>query len=446
MKILLIQPPIEDFYTTPIRLYPLGLLYAAATLRQLGVDFDILDCLTPPKKRQLPIPAEFSYLEEPFKNNPLLFNGYYRFGLTDNQILDRIIKSRPDMIGISSQFSAYFSSVQRLAEFIKSEIDIPIFIGGNHATAFAAEIKKKTSAIDEVLVGPAEEALPHYLHQLHGSQIPANVIDWKKLRPAHEALKSDQYRMGRTRSISLVASRGCPYKCEFCSVHNMFGRRMDYRLIDDIIAEMQQNYVDKDVRIFNFEDDNISANRPWFADFLQRIIADPIMKDIELAALNGLCYPTLDEGLLQLMRRAGFRRLHLSWVTRSEELRRSLKRPIGDHNLEQIVANAHKLDFFITVHIIIGLPGQSYEEAKSSIDYLLHLDVLVGPSVFYIPAASALYEKLHLPDKVRSNWNFYRSSAFAVETEELDRTQLLQLFSYTRRQNLIRREKHGRKV
>lgn len=446
MKVLLIQPPIEDFYTTPIRLYPLGLLYAAATLRQLGVDVDLLDCLAPAKKRQLAIPNEFSYLEHPFKNNPLLFKGYYRFGLTDEQIMDRIQKAQPDMIGISSQFSAYFSSVQRLAELIKREIDIPIFIGGNHATAFAAEIIKRTSAIDKVLVGPAEETLPSFLHQRYGSQFPADVIDWKHLRPAHDTLVSGHYRMGRKKYISLVASRGCPYKCEFCSVHNMFGRRMDYRLIDDIIAEMRQNYIDKDVRIFNFEDDNISANKTWFAAFLQGVIDDPVLTDIELTALNGLCYPTLDKNLLHLMHRAGFRQLHLSYVTRSEKLRRTLRRPADDNNLEQIVADAQKMNFFITVYVIIGLPGQSYAEVKSSIDYLLKLNVLVGPSVFYIPAASALYAKLRLPENVRNNWNFYRSSAFAVETRELDRAQLLQLFSYARRQNLIRKEKSGRKA
>lgn len=446
MKILLIQPPLEDFYTTPIRLYPLGLLYTATTLRQLGVDVDLIDCLAPPKKRKHVIPAEFSYLEAPFKNDPFLFKGYYRFGLTDEQIMARIKKAQPDMIGISSQFSAYFSSVQRLAELIKSEFDIRIFIGGNHATAFVEEITKRTRAIDDVLAGPAEVALPMFFHQLDGSRFSAKAIDWKHLRPAHDALDSDLYRMGRKKYISLVAGRGCPYKCEFCSVHNMFGRRMDYRPIDDVIAEMHQNYIDKDVRIFNFEDDNLSASSTWFAGFLQRIIDDPVLTDIELTALNGLCYPTLNQDLLQLMRRAGFRRLHLSWVTRSKELRRSLKRPIGDHNLEQIVANAHKLDFFITVHIIIGLPGQSYEEAKNSIDYLLNLDVLVGPSVFYIPAASAIYEKLHLPANVRDNWNFYRSSAFAVETREINRAQLLHLFSYARRQNLTRKEKSGRKA
>ncbi len=414
MKILLIQPPIEDFYTTPVRLYPLGLLYAAATLQKLGCDVEILDCLTPPKKRQLAIPADFSYLEKHFRNNPYLFKGYYRYGLSDRQIMERIDAAQPDMIGISSQFTAYFQSVQKLAEMIKANADIPIFIGGNHAAAFGEEIQKRTPAIDDVLVGPAETALPRHFNRGDASRFSGAPIDWKSMQPAHELLPPPDYRMGKKNYISMIASRGCPYKCEFCSVHNMFGRRMDYRDIDDVLDEMRRNYLDKEARIFNFEDDNISVNKKWFEHFLQRVIADSTLKDIELTAMNGLCYPTLDDRLLQLMHRAGFRRLDLSFVTRDQALRRRFKRPGRDDDLERIVRTAHRLGFFITVYIIIGLPGQSYDEVKESIDVLLDMNVLVGPSVFYIPPASSLYDKLELPEHVRCNWNLYRSSAFAV--------------------------------
>ncbi|RPH88901.1 MAG: hypothetical protein EHM72_21050, partial [Calditrichaeota bacterium] len=73
MKILLIQPPLEDFYTTPIRLYPLGLLYVSATLRKLGHEVEVLDCLQPLRKKQLPVPSAFKYLENYFAGNPYLF-------------------------------------------------------------------------------------------------------------------------------------------------------------------------------------------------------------------------------------------------------------------------------------------------------------------------------------------------------------------------------------
>lgn len=436
MKVLLIQPPIEDFYTTPIRLYPLGLLYAATTLRKLGCEVELLDCLDPPHKKQLPFPHSFNYLKPLFENNPYLFRAYYRFGISDEQIMEKISLVRPDLIGISSQFTAYFSSVARLAALIKSEFDTPIFIGGNHATAFNKEILQRTSAIDDVLSGPAETALPEFWEKRFGGDF--SPLDWKSLQPAHDLTAPAAYVIGRKPYVSLIASRGCPYACEFCSVHAMFGRTMDYRLIDDVIKEMRWNFQEKGVRIFNFEDDNLSFDRRWFKTFLQHVIDEPLLKGVELTAMNGICYPTLNPELLELMWAAGFRRLNLSFVTQDADLRRSLQRPTAG-SFSALVASAQKLGFFITAYVIMGLPEQTYDEVRQTIDYLLDLGVLVGPSVFYIPPASEMFEKLEISEEVRAAWEMYRSSAFAVETRHLKREQLVELFSYARAENMRRR-------
>lgn len=436
MHILLIQPPIEDFYSTPIRFYPLGLLYTARVLQRLGHDVSLLDALTPPKKRQLAIPTEFEYLKEPFKNNPFLFKGYYRFGWSNEDILQRIADVSPDLIGISSAFTAYFESVAQLSKVIKSHYNIPIFIGGHHATVFAKEIRQRVPEIDDVLCGPAESALVHYPRVASGEN---NFIDWKYLQPAHELLETNAYNIGKRNYISLIASRGCPYTCEFCSVHVMFGRHIEYRTIDSILEEMRWNYEHHEVRIFNFEDDNLTFRRQWFQLLLQRIINDPLLKDIELTAMNGLCYPTLDEETLHLMHQAGFRQLNLSYVTHDQTLRRQWNRPEQRGALETLVKVAQNLGMFVTVYVIIGLPEQTFDEIKSTIDYLLNLGVLVGPSMFYIPPGSDLYGRLNLPNHVVQQWNLYRSSAFAVETPQLTRDQMIELFAYTREQNLLRK-------
>jgi radical SAM superfamily enzyme YgiQ (UPF0313 family) len=158
--------------------------------------------------------------------------------------------------------------------------------------------------------------------------------------------------------------------------------------------------------------------------------------------MNGLCYPTLDEEILLAMRRAGFRELNLSLVSRDPALQKSFSRPYlsdSSDKLNNLIRAAQKLSFFITVYIIIGLPGQTFAEVKDSMDYLLGLGVLVGPSVFYLSPGSRLYEKMDIAAKIKDDWNLYRSSAFAVETDKLSRRDLLSLFSYVREKNLERR-------
>jgi len=440
MRVLLIQPPLEDFYTTAIRLYPLGLVYAAAVLRKLGVTVQILDCLNPLKKHPLPLPADFHYLVPFLERDPLLFKRYYRFGISDAAILRRIEDFAPDLIGIASQFTAYFSSVEKLAALIRSHSNVPVFIGGNHATVFADQIRQRAPQIDAVLAGPAESSLPAFItSRLTGRATRPEPLDWKTLEPAHDLLPEGAYRMGRKNYVSITAGRGCPYGCDFCSVRAMFGRGIEYRTVAAVVREMEWNYLNRGVRIFNFEDDNLSFDKEWFRQLLSAVIDHPVLKEIELTAMNGMCFPTLDSSLLMRMRRAGFSRLNLSFVTRDAGLQQRYHRPMPHDDFRSIITAARELDFMITVYVIIGLPGQTYAEIRESIDYLLGLKVLVGPSPFYLPPGSALFSTLNVPDSIRLNWNLYRSTAFAVETDHLDRGQLIELFSYTRRKNLENR-------
>ena len=444
-RILLIQPPIEDFYTTSIRLYPLGLLYAARVLETMGCTVGVLDCLTPLRKKRIPVPQCFHYLYPFINDNSFPFRNYFRFGVSEDTIVEAIRAFQPDMVGISAQFTAYFETAERLAALIKRNFRVPIFVGGNHATAFSEAIKQRTNAIDFVLPGQAESCLPSFFrtHYPHSPASP-DALDWTDIEPAHHLVPGNQYMMGRKHYVSLMASRGCPYACDFCNAHMMWGKEIRYRTIDAVIREMRWNYINKMVRIFNFEDDNLSYRRIWFSDFLQAVMGDPVLKGIELTAMNGMCYPTLDEEILMSMKRSGFARLNLSYVTQNAALRQRYHRPGHGNTIEKIIATATSLGFFITVYLVIGLPGQSFEETKGTIDYLLGLNVLVGPSVFYMPPGSPLYEHLDLPPETAKEWNLYRSSAFAVETRELSRAKLIELFAYTRERNLGNRRTRRR--
>ncbi len=434
MRVLLIQPPLEDFYTTPIRLYPLGLLYAASVFREAGWEVGILDCLSPLRKRRLQVPAEFGYLE-PYLQNPFFFRAYYRFGIPEDEIVAGVRSFAPDLIGVSSQFTAYYKSVEELVRQIKKNYETPVVVGGNHSTIFASEIRRRTPEIDSVLEGPAETALPEYLAE-RGLAKEATDVDWKLLRPAHNLLPTGTYKIGRKEYVSMIASRGCPCECDFCAVERMFGRQIEYRRPESLIEEMRWNYSRRGVRVFNFEDDNISFDRGWFLDFLNVVAGDSLLKDVELTAMNGVCYPTLDPGVLEAMKRAGFRRLNLSFVSRSPELRNGHGRPLDSRDFDGLVREAQSLGFLVTVYVILGLPGQTYDEAKDTIAYLLGLGVLVGPSVYYLSPGSLLFEKAEVSAEVKGNWNFYRSSAFAGETRLLSRAQLLELFLYARERNL----------
>jgi hypothetical protein len=114
-NILLIQPPIRDFYLTAKRTIPYGLASIAAGLIEAGFSVQILDALATPKSRVVDLPQEMSYLR-PFYGRPdqspfALFHNFKHFGYSFDTIGQRVKNAQPFLVGISSLFSARFWSV-----------------------------------------------------------------------------------------------------------------------------------------------------------------------------------------------------------------------------------------------------------------------------------------------------------------------------------------------
>ncbi|RPJ01092.1 MAG: hypothetical protein EHM36_13845, partial [Deltaproteobacteria bacterium] len=163
MKILLIQPPIRDFYQTAIRTQPIGLAYLAASLRRHGHEVEILDCQTG-KKRPIPVPPELSYLRDfypfhdrsPFK----LYSGFYHFGMRGNEIQREIDASKADLFGISSAFTPYHGEALEVARLIKEWDPKKIVVmGGSHVSADPGGVLK-SPYVDYVVLGEGERRFP----------------------------------------------------------------------------------------------------------------------------------------------------------------------------------------------------------------------------------------------------------------------------------------------
>lgn len=117
MRVLLIQPPIEDYYTTSIRNYPFGLLFIASSIKDL-CDVEIIDLRTGKREQKTP----FKGLEQIYtkRYSPFgLFSRYHRFGYGAEKIREIIIARKPDLVGISNLFSTYYEEALEVAKIVK---------------------------------------------------------------------------------------------------------------------------------------------------------------------------------------------------------------------------------------------------------------------------------------------------------------------------------------
>ncbi len=286
MKILLIQPPIQDFYRTSIRTQPIGLAYLAASLRTYGHQIEILDCQTE-KKKSIPIPGELSYLKDfypfddrsPFK----LFSGYYHFGLGWDEIREKIGDSKADVFGISSSFTPYHEQALEIARIVKERDSRKIVVmGGSHVSGDPAGVLE-SPVVDYVILGEGEIRFSHLLKEVERRGERIGEIDGVGYRkdgsivinplktfiqnlddlphPARELLDLDRYRMKKGRSTMIITSRGCPHGCAYCSGHLVMGGFFRSRSPEAIVQEMVECHEQYGIKSFDIEDDNFTYDR-----------------------------------------------------------------------------------------------------------------------------------------------------------------------------------------
>ena len=464
MKILLIQPPIQDFYQTSIRTQPIGLAYLAASLKNHGHDVEILDCQTE-KKKSIPIPAELSYVKDfypfddrsPFK----LYTGYYHFGMSYEEIKQRINGSRADVFGISSSFTPYHGEALGIARIIKQWDERKIVVmGGAHVSCDPKGVLQ-TPFVDYAVLGEGEVRFPQLLEQIKKGKVKNNVdidgIGYRKdgeiqinplqnfnrdldslPHPARELLDLDRYPMRKKRSTMIITSRGCPHGCAYCSAHLVMGTSFRTRTPEAILKEMKECQKQYGIQIFDIEDDNFTFDQERAKRLISLIIENLGGEKIELSAMNGVSFASLDEELLKLMKRAGFKTINLSYVSGDPSTRERMGRPKTKTEFDKILEEAEQVRLNVIAYAILGMPGQTIEEMVDTLIYLMGKKVLIGPSVYYPTPGTPLFERCKKAGILPPHLVQWRSSAFPIETKEFNRVDLLTLFHLARVINFIK--------
>ncbi len=448
MKVLLIQPPIEDYYITEIRTYPLGLLYLASYLKQNGYEVRVLDGLNPLTRKTISIPKDFHYLKSIYSEKEVgpikLYGAYYRFGLSNEEIVEQVVTFNPDIIGITSNFTAYFETLASLCSDIKLALPhSKIILGGYHANVFKEKILQDFKQIDYISTGPNEAS---FLKSLNLN--PTKDVCFSELIPDRSFILANNYKMHKQNFTFITATRGCSQNCSFCTVKTMHGSVFHQRPVEKVIEEMLDAYTNYNIRVFDFEDDNLSLNRNWFMNLLDKIIITFTNNDLCLYAMNGIAVNNLDEEVLLKMKNAGFKSLNISLVSAQDETKKKLLRPFFNDQFEKTLAIANKLEFDATVYLILGLPKQRKEEIESSLHYLSKFDVLIAPSIYYPPPGVSGIDESFFNFTTVASWKFARSTSFSIETDLIKRSDLVYYFQYIRLLNFIQllRNKHNTEI
>ena len=457
--IILIQPPVEDYYFTFKRSIPYGLACIAAALEKHGFSVEIIDSLAVNKSKRVNPPKEFSYLEKYYGRNDVspfsLFHYFRHYGYSFEHIGKLVRDKNPFLIGISSLFTPYGNEALRTAAAVKKFLPkCRIVMGGHHPTVLYKKVMA-SKHVDFLLRGEGEVSMPVLADALKNrtelEKVPGIVfrkedgslyIDkpvWIKdftlyPLPDMDLVNYKFYKRKNKGCTTVVTARGCPMKCTYCSVGaSSVCAEFRTRSVKSVMDELKPQMAKYDIGFIDFEDENLTLNRHWFLSLIKEF--EKVFKGhkIELRAMNGLFPPSLDETIIAAMKKAGFKALNLSLGSTSKSQLKAFKRPDIRKAFEKALVLAEKYAIKTVSYIIAGAPGQTACQSVKDLLFLAERRTLAGLSIFYPAPGSLDYNVCKEKGLLPEHYSLMRSTAFPISdtTSELEASTLLRLARIT---------------
>jgi len=206
--------------------------------------------------------------------------------IADRETLPRYIRRyQPDLVGVSCVTATYPVAREILIDLAQNYPGLPTIIGGHHATFMYREVLAETG-VSYVCRGEGEEVFPALLAALEKGErypeIPGIVFlkDGRYHNDGHIAILDDLSRLPRISmdlvapefsfTPKLVSSRGCPFRCSFCSISSFYGGKYRQRPVETVISELEE-FVSWGYKDFWFHDDNLTADIRWVNEFCRQL-------------------------------------------------------------------------------------------------------------------------------------------------------------------------------
>jgi radical SAM superfamily enzyme YgiQ (UPF0313 family) len=389
MKILLINPPaniIESRSEIKMCCPPLGLGYIAAVLEKEGHTVEIFDALTGK-----------GYLNET-KVRP----GFIRYGLAQNEIEEKVRVCGPDIVGISAVHSNRIYEVRETTMAVKNvSREIITIVGGAFASMNSRECLDDHNC-DYIVLGEGEATIVELINSIKNKKNVQDVkgIGFRENRqimctprreviknldnipwPAYHLFDFEEYfniempgaRYGKKRYSLFCGSRGCPHSCHYCAKPLLIGEGYRARSIQDMICEIKHLIKVYNIDEFRFVDYHAMADIRRWKEFCQQVIDQGIK--CEFTDPHGLAVRALDDDVMELMRKAGFKHLYVSIESADQKYLDTLKKGVDLIKVNRIMKKARELGFATTGYFVIGIPGQSWVEIEKTVEYAKSLEL-----------------------------------------------------------------------
>jgi len=344
-RLFLINPPTDETVRTPL----LSFLYLASALRRAGHEVALLDASAPfaPKEHA--------------------------------RIVEQTLAFGPTLVGIHCK-TLYAQDAYALARAF-SGCGVPLVCGGPHPTVVPLE--PLAHGFDYSLRGEGEETLVELCDALDGKRDLSGVrsLAWRGGLNASRGFLLDLDGLaspldaldlfdpawygarGPVGPAGLLASRGCPAACTFCS-NNVTGRRFRYRGAAAIAQEIASLRERTGASAFSFFDDSFAVGRRRMLELCEALA--PLRVYWTCTA-----HPAhLDRDILERMKAAGCTGVDIGMESADPEMLLRIGKGVTVARVLEVLGDARDIDLHCMVNLMFGWPDETLDELRATVEFI----------------------------------------------------------------------------
>jgi len=421
VNVTLIRPPAYSAGLMGAQLVPfLGIAYIGAAVRKGGHKVDIVDMCA-----------------EDIDRTEVVRGRYVSYGMPFVRLKERLKPS--EVVAFTCGFSQDWVFNRALIKYVRKIFPESVFVaGGEHITALPEYSLDDCPELDICVLGEGEDVFIRLLEALEKksdkAQIPSLVyraeqgsnyhhtpravrikdIDkiplpaWDLIPIENYLSRKVNYHIRRGRTIPMLATRGCPYSCSFCSNVKMWGVPWIMRNPTLVAGEMEYYFRHYGVNNFVFSDLTAVVTKKGIIDLCTEILKRKIDITWQLPTLRT---ERVDHSVLKLMYKAGCRELDFAVESGSQKVLKSVNKRNNPEKIVSLIRKGLDIGMNLSINIILGLPEENFKDFLKSYFLVMKLaltglqEVNAFPFIPY--PGSKLFEEFLKEGKIKLGDDYF---------------------------------------
>lgn len=370
--------------------------------------------------------------------------------ITVDKLLKYIEANKPKLIGFTAVTTIVKAAAQIASLIKKRHPEIPVCLGGIHATMAPKETLWEFPSFDFVVRGEGENVILKILNCLSGGKRDFSEIEGVVTRdkddkgfciiddidslpfPSWEDFDLFRYPgvdMHRTtRELPIITARGCPFDCCFCCRPPGY-KKVRYRAVQSVIDEIIRNIKVFKAQATFFVDETLTMNKQFISEICRRILNEGLNKKMRWSCSTRV--DTADYELFKLMKKAGCYDIFFGFESGDDEILKLAGKRITTAQMESAVSLTKKAGIAAHGCFILGLPGETEKTIEKAWKLAKKLDLRGVSFPIAVPFPGTRLRKMAEKGEygmriISNNWDDYgKQYPGVMEQGELTMERLL---------------------